>query len=122
MEIQGKIIAKLPLVTGQGKNGEWRLQEYVLETTEQYPKKVCFGLFGDRIDKNPVDIDDFVTVSFDIESREWNGKWFTSIRAWKIEKANQEQTTPPTEVMAVSNAETFDAIADSTDDTGDLPF
>lgn len=122
MEIQGKIIAKLPLVTGQGKNGEWRLQEYVLETTEQYPKKVCFGLFGDRIDKNLVDIDDFVTVSFDIESREWNGKWFTSIRAWKIEKANQEQTTPPAEVMAVSNAETFDAIADSTDDTGDLPF
>lgn len=122
MEIQGKIISKLPPVSGQGKNGEWRLQEYVLETTEQYPKKVCFGLFGDRIDKNPVEIDDFVTVSFDIESREWNGRWFTSIRAWKVEKVSQEPNTPPAEVMAVSNAETFDAMADATDDTGDLPF
>lgn len=122
MEIQGKIITKLPLVSGQGKNGEWRLQEYVLETTDQYPKKVCFGLFGDRIDKNPINIDDFVNVSFDIESREWNGKWFTSIRAWKVEVVNQEPAAIPAEVMAVSNAETFDAMADATDDTGDLPF
>lgn len=122
MEIQGKIITKLPLVSGQGKNGEWRLQEYVLETTDQYPKKVCFGLFGDRIDKNPINIDDFVNVSFDIESREWNGKWFTSIRAWKVEVVNQEPAAMPAEVMAVSNAETFDAMADATDDTGDLPF
>ena len=122
MELQGKIIAKLPLVSGQGKNGEWKLQEYVLETTDQYPKKVCFGLFGDRIDKNPVEIDDFVTVSFDIESREWNGKWFTSVRAWKIEKVSTEPAASPTEAMVMGNAETFDSMADATDDTGDLPF
>lgn len=122
MELQGKIIAKLPLVSGQGKNGEWKLQEYVLETTDQYPKKVCFGLFGDRIDKNPVEIDDFVTVSFDIESREWNGKWFTSVRAWKIEKVSTEPAAAPTEAMVMGNAETFDSMADATDDTGDLPF
>lgn len=87
MEITGKIIAVLPAQTGEGKNGPWRSQDYVLETQDQYPKKVCFNLFGAKIDQYPVAIDDQVTVSFDIESREWNGRWFTSIRAWKVEKA-----------------------------------
>lgn len=87
MEITGKIIAVLPLQTGEGKNGPWRSQDYVLETQDQYPKKVCFNLFGNKIDQFPVAVDDQVTVSFDIESREWNGRWFTSIRAWKVEKS-----------------------------------
>ena len=103
MEISGKIIAVLPLQTGEGKNGPWRSQDYVLETQEQYPKKVCFNLFGSKIDQFPVAIDDQVTVNFDIESREWNGRWFTSVRAWKVEKAainepatdNFENGTPP---------------------------
>jgi hypothetical protein len=87
MEITGKIIAVLTAQTGEGKNGPWRSQDYILETMDQYPKKVCFNLFGAKIDQYPVAIDDQVTVSFDIESREWNGRWFTSIRAWKVEKA-----------------------------------
>jgi len=73
MEITGKIIAILPQSTGQGKNGMWRSQDYVLETGDQYPKKVCFNLFNDKIDQFPLAIDELVTVSFDIESREYNG-------------------------------------------------
>lgn len=124
MEIQGKIIAVLPMVKGEGKNGEWRLQEYVLETMEQYPRKVCFGLFGDRIDRYPVAIDDVVTVSFDIESREWNGRWFTSIRAWKVDKV-QPETAAPISPMP-GNIDSFDAVAGASamdgDDSSDLPF
>ena len=85
-EINGKVIAVLPIATGEGKNGTWKSQDYVLETGGQYPKKVCFNLFGDSIDKFNVGIDDEIKVSYDIESREYNGRWFTTIRAWKVEK------------------------------------
>lgn len=85
-EISGKVIAVLPIATGEGKNGTWKSQDYVLETGGQYPKKVCFNLFGDSIDKFNVGIDDEIKVSYDIESREYNGRWFTTIRAWKVEK------------------------------------
>ncbi|MDD2283777.1 MAG: DUF3127 domain-containing protein [Paludibacter sp.] len=125
MEISGKIIAVLPLQSGEGKNGPWRSQDYVLETQEQYPKKVCFNLFGNKIDQFPIAIDDQVNVSFDIESREWNGRWYTSIRAWKVEKApvNGETVnsgddaygTPPPPVPPV-----FDA--SSSDEGSGLPF
>ena len=85
-EINGKIIAVLPIATGEGKNGTWKSQDYVLETGGQYPKKVCFNLFGDKIDQFPIAIDEEIKVSYDVESREYNGRWFTTIRAWKVEK------------------------------------
>jgi hypothetical protein len=87
MEIQGKIIQLLPEQSGAGKNGTWRKREYVLETQDQYPKKVCFNLWGEKIDQNPVAIGDNVKVLFDLESREFNGKWYTDVKAWKIETA-----------------------------------
>jgi hypothetical protein len=85
MEIQGKIIQLLDEQTGQGRNGTWRKKEYVLETQDQYPKKVCFNMWGDKIDQFPVKEGDAVTVHFDIESREYNGRWYTDVKAWKIE-------------------------------------
>lgn len=88
MEIKGKIILALPEQGGTSKAGNaWRKREYVLETQETYPKKICFNLFGDRIDQYPVSVGDDVTVSVDIESREFNGRWYTDIRAYKIESA-----------------------------------
>ncbi len=121
MEIQGKIIAVLPVTTGEGKNGTWRVQNYVLETMEQYPKKVCFELFGDKIDQFLIAIDDMVNVSFDINSREWNGRWFTSIRAWKVDKVQDGQSAGASDPLG--NITPFDAPASSDADNGsDLPF
>ena len=117
MEIKGKIIAVLPLATGEGRNGPWRAQDYVLETIEHYPRKVCFNLFGDKVDQYPLALDDVVTVSFDIESREWNGRWFTTIRAWKVEKDAPQQPAAP-----VGNLEPFDGAAAPEDDGSGLPF
>ncbi len=90
MDIVGKIIQVLPLQEGISKTGNpWKSQSYVLETQEQYPRKVCFEIFGeDRIKNNPCNVDDVVTVSFDIESREYNGRWYTSIRAWRVQQGN----------------------------------
>ena len=84
MEIVGKIIQVLPLQSGTSSRtgNSWQVQSYVLETQEQYPRKVCFEIFGeDKIKNNPCNIDDLVTVSFDIESREFNCRWYTNIRA-----------------------------------------
>lgn len=87
MEIKGKIIQVLPLQEGVSKAGNpWKKQEYVLETYDQYPRKVCFDLFGDKADQYRAEAGDDVVLSFDIESREYNGRWFTSIRGWKLDK------------------------------------
>ena len=133
MEISGKIIQVLPEQGGVGKTSgkEWKLQAYVLETQEQYPRKVHFEVFGeDRIKANPCQLDDIVTVSFDIESREFNGRWYTSIRAWKIQQGVVEAaaapapagvTEPASMAAPQSNVATFDAAA-GMDETTDLPF
>ena len=130
MEISGKIIQVLPEQGGVSKTSgkEWKLQAYVLETQEQYPRKVHFEVFGeDRIKANPCQLDDVVTVSFDIESREFNGRWYTSIRAWKIQQgvvdAAAPQVVPVAQPVAApqANVETFDAAA-GIDETTDLPF
>ena len=76
MDISGKIIQKLPLQSGESKTTgkPWQIQSYVLETQEQFPRKVCFEIFGEqRIKDNPCEIDDLVTVSFDLESRGYSG-------------------------------------------------
>ena len=96
MEVVGKVVQVLPLQEGVGRNGNpWKLQGYVLETIENYPRKVHFEVFGeDRIKNNPCAIDQVVTVSFDIESREFNGRWYTSIRAWRIQQGDMTQAVP----------------------------
>ena len=71
-------------VVARVKNGAWRSRDAVLETDGQYPKRVVFNLFGDAIDKFPFVIGDMVTVSFDIDSREYNGRWYPSIKAWRV--------------------------------------
>ena len=110
MEVVGKIIQILPLQEGVGRNGNpWKLQAYVLETLDQYPRKVHFEVFGeDRIKQNPCEIDQLVTVSFDIESREFNGRWYTSIRAWRIQ---QGDTTQAAAVPAAAPAQAAPAQA-----------
>lgn len=122
MEIKGRIIHVLPLQEGVSKAGnQWKKQEYVLETTDQYPKKVCFDLFGDKADQYRAEIGDDVTLSFDIESREYNGRWFTSIRGWKLEKNVAGESVPPmTETTPmVSDIPPFPTAVDNNDD---LPF
>ena len=141
MDVVGKIIQVLPAQEGIGKNGNpWKVQPYVLETLDQYPRKVHFEVFGeDRIKQNPCDVDQLVTVSFDIESREFNGRWYTSIRAWRIQQGDMTQAVPgatpnvapvaaqqpaatPAAPAAAApvNMDPFDASAG--EGTSDLPF
>lgn len=86
MELIGKIVQVLPLQSGTSKAGNpWQKQEYILETLgTQYPRKVCFNLFGDNVNKFPLQVGQEVTVSIDVESREFNGRWYTDVRAWNV--------------------------------------
>lgn len=106
MEIIGKLLQKLPLQSGIGRTGNsWQKQEFVIETIEQYPKKVCANLWGDKLDMlDTVNIGDTVKVSFSIESREFNGKWYTDIKAWKIEPATEGPAQPSAAAPAYQHA------------------
>ena len=96
MALIGKIIQVLPLQEGVSKAGNaWKKQEYILETLgTQYPRKVCFNLFGDNVDKFPMQVGQDVTVSIDLESREFNGRWYTDVRAWNVLNGVQLAGTP----------------------------
>ncbi|MGN1375885.1 MAG: DUF3127 domain-containing protein [Prevotella sp.] len=88
MEIEGKIIVVLPAREGVSARGtQWKSQEYVLETHDQYPRKCCFNVFGsDKIDLFNIQSGEELRVSFDIDAHEYNGRWFNSVRAWKVER------------------------------------
>ena len=114
MEISGKLIQFLPLQTGQGKNGTWKKQEFILELGGQYPKKVCIAAWGDKLDMNSFKIGDTIEVSFDIESREYNGRWYTDVKAWKVvskqegnsnEGGSRGGYVPPAPVDAMSGGD-----------------
>ena len=85
MDITGKIIAVLPTRSGTSAKGtQWSSQTSVIETHEQYPKKVAFDVLGEKITEFNLHVGEEVTVSFDINAREFNGKWFNSVNAWKV--------------------------------------
>ena len=84
MEISGKIIQVLDEKSGQSARGPWRKQEYVLETGGKYPKKVCFMVWGDRIDEFGIREGQEIKVEVDLESREYNGRWYTDVKARSV--------------------------------------
>lgn len=127
MDAEGKIIVKLPLQSGVSKAGNnWSKQEYVLETQEAYPKKIHFSFFGDRANQYPLEVGDTVRLSFDIDSHEYNGRWFTSINGWKAEKIDLNNQTPQTTQQNTTGvSETVPpppVFTPAADEPDDLPF
>lgn len=94
MQLTAKLIQLLPLQTGAGKNGQWKKQEFIVETEGTYPKKVCISIWGDKIDESQLKIGNDLKIDFDIESREYNGRWYTDVKAWKIEVAGTDSQKP----------------------------
>jgi hypothetical protein len=97
MEITGKVIKILPLQSGTGKNGIWKKQEFILETTAQISRKICFSLWGDKIDQANLTEGDEAEVMFDLESREYNGRWYTEAKAWKVVRKSGGSSIPSAE-------------------------
>lgn len=127
MEITGKIIAVLPANSGvSARTGNpWMSQEYVLETHDQYPKKICFRIFGeDRIKQHNIQSGEELTVSFDIDAHEYQGRWFNSINAWAVNRNVQAQPAPGAEPFPPAQAAPFPPAQEQAAEgsTDDLPF
>ncbi len=123
MEITGKIIAALEPRSGTSKatGNSWKMQEFVLETIEeQYPKRMLFNIFGeDKLQQAAINVGDVVTVSFDVNAREYNGRWYNDIRAWKVSHDVQSGAQPAVMAQPAPAAPAAFAPSDAKDD---LPF
>lgn len=107
LEITGEYKHRLDKQQGEGKNGAWEKQTFVIETSGDYPKKIAFDVWNDKInDLAKFKQGDKLKVYFEIDSREYEGKWYTGAKAWKIEGLNGgvepspplvENTPPPQE-------------------------
>ncbi len=126
MEIKGKIIQLLDEVSGESKTGsQWRKREYILETMDQYPKKICFNAWGEKIDQFNLQQDETINLHFDVESREYNGRWYTECKAWRVDRNIEGATAAQPAQQTYSNAPASapspaPAVGAEMDD--DLPF
>jgi len=97
MDISGKLVQTLPTQTGMGKNGEWKKCSFVIETADKFPKKICIIAWKDLVDQvQQLSVGSDLKVSFDVESREYNGKWYTDVKAWKIVSGGGGQASQST--------------------------
>lgn len=106
MEITGKIIAAMPEVSGVSSRGNtWKKREYVLENTEgQFARKIAFTCFGENADRIQLEVGQEVKIYFDIESREFNGRWYTDLRAWRAEPLAAASSTAAPQAPAAPAA------------------
>lgn len=120
MEITGKIIEILPAQTGSSARGEWKRQDFILETQEQYPKKVCIENWNDKVDFTQMGVGATITASINIESREYNGRWYTGVKVWKAAAAGGSGSTSAPDSFMPPPAEEPPAMDEMGAD--DLPF
>ena len=133
MDLSGKVISQLAEVSGSSKSGNaWRKQEYIVETGGQYPKKVCFNIWGAKIAQFNIQNGEFINIGVDLESREYNGRWYTDVRAWKVERPGAAGVGGSAPQQAVEGGDPFantgqmeDPFASNSspsDGADDLPF
>lgn len=126
LEITAKLVSSLPEQTGSGKNGPWVKQDFIVETEDQYPKKICMSAWGDLVKQfNGYAMGTRLKISFRVESREYNGRWYTDVRPWKaVVEGNVTGGAAPMDAPAnfatSGNEMSQPAAASSVED--DLPF
>ncbi|MCO6494341.1 MAG: DUF3127 domain-containing protein [Bacteroidetes bacterium] len=125
MELTGKIIKVLPMQSGTSAKGEWRKQEFVIEIPGTYPKKVALTAWNEKAQEvQSLGLGQEIKAQIDIESREYNDRWYTDIRAWKIEKANasSSSSTPSSNPANNTNPASTGSPFDSASESGNDPF
>ena len=124
--LEGKVVQLLEPQSGTSTRGAWKKQDFVLETEENYPKKICITGFQDMADKVAALQDgQSIKVSVNIESREYNSRWYTDVKAWRIEAGGS--TAAPNNAAPTSNAaapagDDVTGVSFSSDESDDLPF
>jgi len=122
MEIKGKLVEILEPKTGQSSRGNWKKQDFIIETDEQFPKKICISNWNDKADLSSIKPGDILTVKVNIESREYNGNWYTDVKVWQLESENKE-SAPGNDLPGLDtgeNAPPWDLEPENPDE--DLPF
>lgn len=132
MEIQGKVVRLGNLTEGTSPRGAWRKQELIIETLEQYPKQVCLVCWGDRVaEAQNFTPGQVIKAQISIESREFNGKWYTDVRPFRFEMEMPQQQSQPIQQTQQFASQTFEQqpqnnipVTDyfTTDNGDDLPF
>lgn len=120
LDIEGKIIQIMPATSGMSKAGkEWTKQEFVIETKDQYPRKVMMSVMGEKVnDLKRFAVGNEIKASLNIESREYNGRWYTDVRAWRLEGNPTGGSSAGDDPFHPDNEPSFTADAS----TDDLPF
>ena len=132
MEIQGKVVRLGGLTEGTSARGAWRKQELIIETIEQYPKQVCLVCWGDRVaEAQNFTPGQTIKAQISIESREFNGKWYTDVRPFRFDleapqqpQQFQQAMQQPQQFAAQSYEQNNIPVTDyfQTDNGDDLPF
>ena len=117
LKISGTVKQILPEQSGEGRNGPWRKQDFVIETAGNYPKEICVTHWGDNIEAFGVREGEMLTVHIDLQSREYNGRWYTDVKAWRVEREGASDQGPPPGHL---DGPVGDPPPESVDD--DLPF
>jgi hypothetical protein len=119
--LEGKLIQILPLQEGVSTRGAWKKQEFIIETADQYPKKVCIGCWNEKADDLAnFNVGDLMKIAVNIESREYNSRWYTDIKAWRIDAVNQQAPAAPN-APAANQSEDVIGMSFS-EDEDELPF
>jgi hypothetical protein len=127
LELTGKIVQLLDLQSGTSARGDWKKQDFILETEEQYPRKICISLWGDKIgDIAGVQLSkEIITVSITLESREFNGRWYTDVKGWKIQRNLETKASGVVHVGTPQSPLPSDSLGESIpadEELDDLPF
>lgn len=117
MEIKGTLLKVLPVQTGEGKNGVWSKYDIIIQQEGKHAKMACVTIFGDKVSMDGIGIGSLITATVNIESREFNGKYYTNVTAWKIDGLKGESMVDYSREHAPELV-----IADQVEDAGDLPF
>ena len=125
MEFEGVVWRVLPQIKGTSARGEWVKQEVVFELPGEFNRKICVGFWGDRAQEAAtLKPGETITVSANVESREYNGRWYTEVRAWRINRKSAAEPQP----MATDNLPPLDTFSteesasSSASEVEDLPF
>lgn len=119
MQLKAKLTRILPLQTGTGRNGEWKKQDIIVETLGQYPKQVCVSIWGDKLNGVTLTEQEVYLIDFDIESREYNGRWYTDVKAWRVKNEKEVDNNPSSYAPP---AEDMPHPFSPSDEGKDLPF
>ena len=119
MDFEGKVLQILQPTKGTSSRGEWQRQEVIFEMTQEFSRKVAVTFFNKPADVEKLRVGESYIVSVNIESREYNGRWYTDVREWRIQPLQQQAAAPAAELSPLGEESSYtrsDAPID------DMPF